>query len=45
MESALGPMWNVLQNRYYIDAFYMRGDRLPDRATRSSAAVYWTTST
>ena len=41
MESALGPMWNVLQNRYYIDAFYMRAIVYPTRDTLS-AAVYWT---
>ena len=41
MESALGPMWNVLQNRYYIDAFYMRAIIYPTRDTLS-AAVYWT---
>ncbi len=41
MESALGPMWNVLQHRYYIDAFYMRAIIYPTRDTLS-AAVYWT---
>ena len=38
--SALGPMWNMLENRYYIDAFYMRAIVYPMRDTLS-AAVYW----
>jgi NADH-quinone oxidoreductase subunit L len=38
---AMGPMWNVLENRYYIDAFYMRAIVYPVR-DRLSAAVDWT---
>jgi len=33
-------VWNVLQNRYYIDSAYMRYLILPIR-DRVSAAVYW----
>jgi NADH-quinone oxidoreductase subunit L len=40
MEAKLGPVWTVLQNRYYIDAFYMRAIVLPTRDT-ASAGVYW----
>ena len=40
MEPALGPVWGVLQHRYYIDDLYMRGSSARC-ATRSSAAVYW----
>jgi len=38
---AMGPMWNVLQNRYYVDAFYMRTIIYPIR-DRLSAGVNWT---
>ncbi len=38
---AMGPLWNVLENRYYIDAFYMKGIIYPVR-DKLSAAVYWT---
>jgi NADH-quinone oxidoreductase subunit L len=41
LRSTLGPMWNVLENRYYIDAFYMRAIVFPVR-DQLSAAVYWT---
>ncbi len=37
---AMGPMWNVLENRYYIDAFYMSAIVYPIR-DKLSAAVYW----
>ena len=37
---ALGPMWNVLEHRYYIDAFYMSAIVYPVR-DKLSAAVYW----
>ena len=37
----LGPMWNVLQHRYYVDAFYMRAIIYPIR-DRLSAGVDWT---
>ena len=37
---ALGPLWNVFQNRYYIDAFYMRAIVYPVRDTWS-AGVNW----
>ncbi len=37
---AMGPMWNVLENRYYIDAFYMSAIVYPVR-DKLSAAVYW----
>ncbi len=40
LESNLGPVWTVLQNRYYIDAFYMRAIVLPVR-DNLSAGVYW----
>ena len=40
MEARLGSLWTVLQNRYYIDAFYMRAIVYPTRDTLS-AAVYW----
>jgi len=40
MEAKLGPMWDVFQNRYYIDSFYMRAIVLPTR-DRLSAGVYW----
>jgi len=40
METALGPVWKVLLNRYYIDAFYMRWIVYPIRDTWS-AGVYW----
>jgi NADH-quinone oxidoreductase subunit L len=37
----LGPVTTLLQNRYYMDAFYMRAIVLPIR-DRVSAGVYWT---
>jgi len=37
---ALGRMWNTLEQRYYIDAFYMAALVRPVR-DRLSAAVYW----
>jgi NADH-quinone oxidoreductase subunit L len=40
MRARLGPLWNVFQQRYYIDAFYMRAIVYPTR-DRLSAAVYW----
>jgi NADH-quinone oxidoreductase subunit L len=40
-ERALGRVWRVLQNRYYIDDFYMAAIVLPVR-DNLSAAVYWT---
>jgi NADH-quinone oxidoreductase subunit L len=40
LESGLGPAWNLLQNRYYIDAFYMRAIVYPVRDTWSRG-VYW----
>jgi NADH-quinone oxidoreductase subunit L len=40
LESGLGPLWNVFQERYYIDAFYMRWIVFPVRDTWSGA-VYW----
>ena len=36
----MGPLWNVFQNRYYIDAFYMRAIVYPVRDTWSSG-VNW----
>ena len=41
MQKALGPVWNVLQRRYYIDDLYMAAIVRPIR-DRLSAAVYWT---
>jgi NADH-quinone oxidoreductase subunit L len=40
LQVGLGPVWNVLEHRYYIDAFYMSAIVLPVR-DRLSAAVYW----
>ena len=40
LREPLGPLWTVFQNRYYIDAFYMRAIVYPIRDT-VSAAVYW----
>jgi NADH-quinone oxidoreductase subunit L len=37
---AMGPLWGVLENRYYIDAFYMRAIVFPVR-DRLSAGVNW----
>jgi NADH:ubiquinone oxidoreductase subunit 5 (subunit L)/multisubunit Na+/H+ antiporter MnhA subunit len=37
---AMGPVWTVLDHRFYIDAFYMRAIIYPVR-DRLSAAVYW----
>ena len=41
LETALGPAWNVLLNRYYIDDFYMTAIVRPVR-DRLSAGVDWT---
>jgi NADH-quinone oxidoreductase subunit L len=41
MERRLGPVWGVLQHRYYIDDLYMAAVVRPVR-DRLSAAVYWT---
>jgi NADH-quinone oxidoreductase subunit L len=40
LESRMGPMWNVLQQRYYIDAFYMRWVIYPVRDSLSKG-VDW----
>jgi len=40
LQAPMGPLWNVFQNRYYIDAFYMRAIVLPVRDTWSSS-VNW----
>ena len=40
LESKMGPLWNVFQQRYYIDAFYMRRIIYPVRDTWSKG-VYW----
>jgi NADH-quinone oxidoreductase subunit L len=40
LQASMGSFWNVLQNRYYIDAFYMRAIVYPVRDTWSSA-VNW----
>jgi NADH-quinone oxidoreductase subunit L len=40
MQRGLGPVWGVLQHRYYIDDFYMAAIVLPIR-DNVSAAVYW----
>jgi len=40
LQAPMGPMWNVLEQRYYIDAFYMRAIVYPVRDTWS-AAVNW----
>jgi NADH-quinone oxidoreductase subunit L len=40
LEAMGTPMWNLLQNRYYIDSFYMRDIVYPIR-DRWSAGVYW----
>jgi NADH-quinone oxidoreductase subunit L len=37
---AMGPMWTVLEERYYIDAFYMRAIVRPVR-DRLSGATNW----
>ncbi len=37
---AMGPLWTVLEHRYYIDAFYMSAIVYPVR-DKLSAAVYW----
>jgi NADH-quinone oxidoreductase subunit L len=41
IRDAIGPAWTILENRYYIDAFYMTAIVYPVR-DRLSAAVYWT---
>ena len=40
LKGPLGPVWTTLENRYYIDAFYMRAIVYPVRDTWS-AGVYW----
>jgi NADH-quinone oxidoreductase subunit L len=40
LQAPLGPAWNLLQHRYYIDDFYMRWIVYPVRDTWS-AAVNW----
>jgi NADH-quinone oxidoreductase subunit L len=40
LERGLGRFWNVLQERYYIDAFYMRAIVFPVR-DKLSAGVMW----
>ena len=40
LQAPMGPLWNVFQNRYYIDAFYMRAIVVPVRDTWSSG-VNW----
>ncbi len=40
MQQALGPVWRVLVNRYYIDDFYMAAIVRPTR-DRLSAGVNW----
>jgi NADH-quinone oxidoreductase subunit L len=40
LQAPMGPLWNVLEHRYYIDAFYMRAIVYPVRDTWS-AAVNW----
>jgi NADH-quinone oxidoreductase subunit L len=40
LKAPLGPVWTLLENRYYIDAFYMRAIVYPVRDTLS-AGVYW----
>ena len=40
LQEPLGPLWNVFQHRYFIDAFYMRAIVYPVRDTLS-AGVYW----
>jgi NADH-quinone oxidoreductase subunit L len=37
----MGPATTLLENRYYVDAFYMRAIVFPIR-DKVSAAVYWT---
>jgi NADH-quinone oxidoreductase subunit L len=41
MAPRLGPVWGVLQHRYYIDDFYMAAIIRPVR-DRLSAWIYWT---
>ncbi|MDP9330105.1 MAG: NADH-quinone oxidoreductase subunit L [Actinomycetota bacterium] len=40
LQPALGPMWNVLQNRFFIDSFYMTAIIYPVR-DQLSAGVNW----
>jgi NADH-quinone oxidoreductase subunit L len=40
LQAPMGPLWNVFQNRYYVDAFYMRAIVYPVRDTWSSG-VNW----
>ncbi|HVF07869.1 MAG TPA: NADH-quinone oxidoreductase subunit L [Actinomycetota bacterium] len=40
LRSPMGPLWNVLERRYYIDAFYMRAIVYPVR-DGMSGAVNW----
>jgi NADH-quinone oxidoreductase subunit L len=40
LQAPMGPLWNVLQHRYFVDAFYMRAIVYPVRDTWS-AGVNW----
>jgi NADH-quinone oxidoreductase subunit L len=40
MQARLGGLWDVFQNRFYIDGFYLRAIVYPIR-DRASAGVYW----
>jgi NADH-quinone oxidoreductase subunit L len=40
LESGLGPLWGVFQQRYYIDSFYMKAIIYPVR-DKLSTGVYW----
>jgi NADH-quinone oxidoreductase subunit L len=40
LEARLGAFWGVLQERFYVDAFYLRAIVYPTR-DRLSAGVYW----
>ena len=40
LRSPMGPVWTLLENRYYVDAFYMRAIVYPVR-DGLSAGVYW----
>ena len=40
LQAPMGPIWNVLQQRYYVDDFYMRAIVYPVR-DGLSAAVNW----
>jgi NADH-quinone oxidoreductase subunit L len=40
LQAPMGPLWNVLQHRYFVDSFYMRAIVHPVRDTLSSG-VNW----